>query len=124
VADIAWSDVEAHAPELSTTGAAAQTNILAFVNDALRVSDLDGETGPKTKLTRIYLAAHMGTADALAQRSTAGPVASETVDGLSRSYATAAPSSVSDDFLALTGYGRSYLFMVRTSAARAPLLLG
>ena len=123
MADITWADVENHAAELSTVLVPAQTNILAHVNEALVVADLDGGAGAKTKLTRIYLAAHIATADKLAASGASGPVTAEGVDGLSRSYGVTAASSGDITFFQSTGYGRQYLAMVRTSAARVPLLL-
>lgn len=119
MADIAWSDVIDHAAELSAVTAGAQANILAFVNAALDVATFDGEAGPRTKLARIYLAAHFATADVVSTGG-AGPLTAESLGDESRSYGS---FSLAAGTLASTGYGNSYLALVNTSAARGPILL-
>ncbi len=116
MADIIWSDVEAVAPELSTVDSNAQSMILAYVNDALSVSAFGGETSPKLRLARIYLAAHVGTLSSHGGNPTAGPVTAESADNISRSYATRAIANPSD--WDATSYGQLYMALARTSGAR------
>ncbi len=117
MADIVWTDVTDFASELSTVDSDAQVVILAYVNDALSVSAFGGETSPKLKLARIYLAAHVGT---LSRGGTpmAGPVTSETDGTIARSYAARAIANPSD--WDSTSYGQLYAALVRTSRARLP----
>jgi hypothetical protein len=60
MASITWTNVLEFAPELSDVTTNARVDILALVNDLLPVGEWDGESGPKTKMARIYLAAHFG----------------------------------------------------------------
>jgi len=115
MAAITWPDVTAAAPELATTAAQTQTDVLAFVIVALNVALYDGETGPRTRLARIYLAAHLAT---LPRLGAGGPLVSESVESLSRSYA--APMSKSK--LATTSYGAAFLAL-SPPAARGPQVL-
>jgi hypothetical protein len=122
MASIVWADVTNHAPALTTIPVAVQTDILAHVNVALRVDDFGGEDHPKTKLARIFLAAHYGTSYTQASTGQTGPVTSESAGGLSRSYGQMFSSNSPEDF-ASTVYGQLYTSLVRTSAARVPLVL-
>jgi hypothetical protein len=115
---ITWDDVTAFASTLSGVDVDAQDAILAWVNSTLDVSLFGGETGPKLKLARIYLAAHFATAGL--NGASSGMVTSETVDGISRSYQ---PFALTGTGLSLTTFGQLYLALVRTSAARVPLVL-
>ena len=119
MADIVWSDVEAIAPELSTLDADAQTMVLAYANDALSVAAFGGETSPKLKLARVYLAAHVGTLSSRGGSGPVGPLTSETADNIIRSYAANAIANQSD--WGGTSYGQLYATLVRTSRARLPL---
>jgi hypothetical protein len=127
VADITWAMVQDFAAHLSAVDSDAQTAILAYVNDALVVSEFDGETGPTTKMARIYLAAHFGelslpvSSGGAGGMGPSGPIASESGGGLSRSYAAASPVIAS--YLNKTNYGQSFLTLVRMSPARAPVVL-
>jgi hypothetical protein len=121
MAAITWSDVVNHAAELASVDAEAQTDILSHVNTALSVSAFEGEDAPKLKLARIYLAAHFAapTLNGVSAPGPAGPLTSETLDNVSRSYA--APSfSMSSSDLSTTSHGRAYLQLVRNSLARIP----
>ncbi len=119
MADIAWSDVIELAPELSTVSAGAQSTILAYANDALSVAAFGGETSPKLKLARVYLAAHVGTLSSQGGNPSAGPVTAESADNISRSYAARTVANPSD--WDATSYGQLYAALVRTSRARLPL---
>jgi hypothetical protein len=115
VAAIVWTDVTALAPELGTTAAQTQTDVLAFVNAALAVSLYDGEGGPRTRLSRIYLAAHLATMPRL---GAGGALVGESAGGLSRQYA--APMTRSN--LGKTSYGVAFLSL-SPPAARGPQVL-
>lgn len=112
MAAITWADVVAHAAELSTFPVAAQNDILAWVNTHLNVTLFGGEDAAKTKLARVYLAAHTATMDK--RGGAAGPVVSSSAGGLSRSFAS--PPSGSD--LEATSYGSQYKMLLRTTVAR------
>jgi hypothetical protein len=120
MASIIWTDVTAHAPELATgVASGAQTDILGFVNASIDPAMLDGETGYRTKLARIFLAAHFGTGALAATGSTAaGPVTAESADGLSISYGALTAALNDPGMLGATRYGAWYLGLVNTSAAR------
>jgi hypothetical protein len=121
VADIAWSDVIAHAPELASPAvtSTAQADILAVANDVLDVSQFGGEGTAKTRLARIYFAAHFGTIDSQGGSGATGAVIQETVGGLSRMYASYSPSS-SDPLWDSTPYGKAFGAMLRAT----PVLRG
>jgi hypothetical protein len=125
MADITWSDVEDHAAELSSVSAGAQTNILAFVNATLDVTCVGGDAGedsPRVKLARVYLAAHLGTLALPGGAGGAGgPLTAESLGDEARSYGS---FDMDPAYLAMTGYGALYLSMIRTSAARSPIVLG
>ena len=116
MADISWSDVTAIAPEMSTVSSGAQTMILAYVNNVLNVSEFGGESAPTLKLARVYLAAHRGAASL--GGGGAGPITSESMGGLSRSYG----AGVTTDRLDSSPYGREYLSLVNMSSARSPIV--
>lgn len=118
---ITWSDVTNKAAELADVAVDAQTDYLALANTFLNVSMLDGEDGPRTKLARIYLAAHFATLDRLRGTSIAGPVVSESRGGLSRSYANLTQMSLASGLFGQTTYGQNYATLVRTSRARWPV---
>jgi hypothetical protein len=118
MADIVWNDVTAVAPELSTVSAGAQADLLSYVNTHVDPAKLGGVGSPKYRLARIYLAAHMATMSSQGGVGVAGPVISESAGGLSRSYALLNAQS---GFSGST-YGDMYRHLIRTSAARAPLV--
>lgn len=126
MAAITWADVTAHAPELVTaTGPStgAQTDILAVANDVLDVSQFGGESAAKTKLARIYYAAHFGTIDAQGSSGATGAVISESVGGLARAYAAFSPMG-SDPLWDATPYGKAFRALVRScSVLRGAWLL-
>lgn len=115
---ITWPDVVVIAAELASLGAAAQTLILEHVNTALNVSELGGESSPRLKLARIYLAAHLATISTAGGEAAGGPLIAETIDNISRSYAS--PLSVSASQYNATSYGQLFATLVRTSRARLP----
>lgn len=125
MATIIWDDVVAHAAQLSTLDVDARNAILAHVNTALVPKKFGGESSPKLKLARVYLAAHLATVGpASGGTITAGPVTSETVGGVSRTYANLASASAeSQAQLQGSTYGQLFLELVRTSSARGPMVL-
>lgn len=125
MADITWTNVTDHVATLSTVGAAAQADILAVVNATFDTEVFDGETGPTTKLARIYLAAHMATLETQGGSGggVVGPVVSESAGRLSRSYSVTAAMNGADGDLELTRYGRLLRQLIRATPARAGMVL-
>jgi hypothetical protein len=107
---IAWSDVTAIAPELSTAAAATQTAILTMVD--LMVDD--AAWGDLANQGRAYLAAHIGTVSGSGSGAGAGAVTSETIGPFSREYAD---TGADDGSLSTTKYGRFYKYLMRTALA-------
>lgn len=122
MASITWSDVDNFAANLSTVDAGAQTDILAEVNTCLNVSYWGGESGPKLKLARIYLAAHMATCALQGAAGAGGPVTMEMVDRLQVSYAQPG-GGVAFDSLDSTAFGKMFRALARTTKARAPVVI-
>lgn len=120
---IVWSDVLAHAPnDASLQGYASvtgQTDLLDFVNNTTNVSLLDTETGYKTRLARIYMAAHLATMEL--RRGAAGMLSGTTAGPLSRQYMLLQGMTKSE--LSLTSYGCNYLAIIKRSAARGGAVL-
>lgn len=110
-----WDDVLAVAPELSVTAAATQTVVLAQVE-----IEIDAEVwGDYADMGRRLLAAHYGTIftpGLSGGGATAGPVTSETLGPMSRSYATATSSNVPAE-LGRTKYGIEYYRLMRKAVA-------
>ena len=121
MANITWTNVTDHAAELSTVAAAAQTDILAYVNSVVKVSLIDGEAGPKTKLVRIYLAAHFGALNLASSTGVSGAVTSKKEGDVAVTYASATTLAAAPH--GSTTYGQMYLTLIGSSALRAPLLL-
>ncbi len=119
--EITWLDVTAVAADLASVPVAAQTDILDHVNTTLQVDLFGGEESPKLRLARIYLAAHHGT---VAVRSdTAGPVQSESEEGVSVTYGGGVSIVGSDPLLDSTRWGQAFRQLCRTGAPRAPIVL-
>jgi hypothetical protein len=117
---IDWDDVAALAPELDDFDETGQGLILDYVNVALDVSIFGGEESPKLRLARIFLAAHFATVSKQGGVGAAGPVISESAGGLSRSYALLSASSSG---FSGSSYGDQYLALIRSTVARAPVVL-
>lgn len=119
MAAIVWADVTNLVASLSTVPGGAQTEILAQVNAAVNAAKLGGEDAKKTKLARIYLAAHMGELERLAATDptgqAGGAVSSKrlTADGFQVDYSQLDTSAES---LQTTTHGRAYLSLIRRSA--------
>lgn len=108
---ITWDDVVAIAPSLSAVSAEGQAIILDFVE--LQVTE--GQWGvDRARLGRIFLAAHLGSL-AITTATAAGPIASETVGPLSRTYMAAAASAGATG---ATSWGKQYQAMRMALPAR------
>jgi hypothetical protein len=112
---IAWSDVQAIAPELTNTlvPTGTQAVLLAMVE---RQFD-DEAWGDLATDGRTYLAAHMGTLYTITSgggAASVGAVISESVGPMSRSYGEASGGSGSEDpSLSSTRYGLFYLHLIK-----------
>lgn len=114
---ITWSDVIAIASELEEVGDQARAIILAHVNGALNAAVFS--SAASLRLARIYLAAHLGTFSRPdSTGTTSSDVASETVGGITRTYAAIARSA---NDLERTTYGVEYRNILRMQPrARLP----
>lgn len=102
-----------------------------FLEMAALVHDVDA-WGAAYPLGMAYYAAHMMTlspltaAAAAAAAGVAGPVTSRTAGGTSESYANAdgmSSRTIDEAALSTTAYGRMYLALRSTRAARLPTLI-
>lgn len=118
MAFITWAHVVDHAAELATVDVDAQNDILAWVNNHLNVDLFGGEDAYKTKLARIYLAAHMGTGTR--RGGAVGAITSSSAGGLSRSFQV--PSTTDTD-LSSTSYGAAYAMLLKTTVARVGFVI-
>lgn len=122
MAAITWGDVLAIAPSLTTITETARADIVGHVNEMVAASEFGGEDSYTYRLARMQLAAHLGT---LIKRGSAGggsaatgAVVSESVGGISRSYAqSAASDDSSTSGLSSTPYGLAYLELLGASPA-------
>lgn len=115
-----WSDIVATlpAPALADLDAAAQDAILAYVDATVSPTVL---TGARYDRACAYLAGHLGQLAIEAGRGAAGPVQSQSADGLSKSFAVWGAGDGS--MLARTAWGQAYLTIVRSSPARLGLVV-
>lgn len=104
---ITWADVVIIAAELSTVATSKQNAILADVSAQLALSQWGSQA--RLDIAAKYLAAHLASVKGVAP---AGPMTSETVGPLTRSFA--APMMTSTNALESTGYGREFLRLRRT----------
>lgn len=110
MASILWADVTAWAPTLSTVHATVQADAVALANAAF---DPDawadgGEASLALRMARILYAAHLATTAKTASGA-AGPVTSQSVGGISKSYGTLPSTSE----LGTTAYGRQLVSLLR-----------
>lgn len=115
---IAWTDVTNVCngdPIITNFNTAGTVAILATINTMLDVSMFDGESGPRTKLARCFLAAHIAASSALGM---GGPLMAEADGRLSRQYAVPRV----DDDLRRTSYGAMYAMLIGPQA-HGPRLL-
>ena len=122
---IVWADVVGLAPELASLSVTAQNTILAYANVAFDESqfktDPNASTSSTLRMSRIYLAAHLGTVTRWQGSAIAGPLIAESDGRLSRQYAVI-PQNISSSF-AGTSYGVMLEFLLKTSKARLPVVL-
>ena len=113
MATITSADVIALAPELAATDSGRMAWAVAEANTRLTASFwTSGEMGPSRQtMGRALYAAHILSA------KLTGPVSSETVGPLSRTYAIKAPSEDLDE-LDSTMYGRRYRRLIRFHPGR------
>lgn len=114
MAAITWSQVVLIAPELETLPSGAQDLILDYVNQALPVGPWGGEDGPKIKLGRVYLAAHLGTLSASGTGGLGQILEVSEGDVITR-FAEASKAGSS---LEQTGYGQEFKRLSRKTTAR------
>lgn len=117
MAAIVWADVTNLVASLSAVPPAAQFEILTTVNAVVNAARLGGEDTRKTKVARVYLAAHMGELERRAAADAQGSftqVAGKqlTADGFKLDFT----SLTSDDSLAETTHGRAYMSWIKNSA--------
>ena len=116
---IVWSNVTDSFPNdtvlAAVDGDAEGSTYVDWVNEQVD----DDKLGTRADQVRILLAAHLATVVASGGLGASGPVSSESVDGVSRSYAVSA--STDGDDLTATSYGcRAVLLMRSTPNARLP----
>jgi hypothetical protein len=115
---ITWADVTKVAAELATLPVGTQSAILGYVATLLAPD----AWGDKLDMGSTYLAAHLGTLAKRGGTGPAGPITSESEGPLSVSYA-APPLGADDAFYATTTYGHTYLWLVKSLAARVGMVL-
>lgn len=126
MAAIVWTDITGTppaigiAPELvALNDVPTQALLLLLVNTTgISTRNLDGESGPKTRLARILLAAHMATL--FLRRGLAGMVSSQSEGGVSESLSNIVANPHTWD---QTAYGAALRTLIAGTAARAGLLL-
>ena len=119
---ITWADVTAAFPDDATLSAVDAgeegATYVAWVDEQVD----DGVLGTRADQIRINLAAHLATRVGTGGSGAGGPVSSESVDGVSRSYAVA--TITDDDELGTTTYGRRAKLLMRTTPrARLPQMI-
>lgn len=103
MAAITWADVTAIDPTLASVGAASQGAILLHVE-----TECGAERWGKFHLSaRVFLAAHLGTLTKRGGNGQGGPVASESIGGISRGYAAFSPMGT-DPMLDSTSWGKEF----------------
>lgn len=105
-----WADVVALAPALASLAVARQTQILAEVDNEVSTD----AWGDYAEAGKRYLAAHKGTVTVLSDAGSGGgaalgPITSESLGPMSRSYGTIGDSTSVDAELSRTSYGREYI---------------
>ena len=115
---IAWSDVTDAFPNdttLAAMGADEGATYVDWVDEQVSADVL----GSRTDQVSILLAAHIATVVSSGGSGASGPISSESVDGVSRSYAVTADTEGDD--LGATSYGRRARMLMRSApTARLP----
>jgi hypothetical protein len=120
---IVKQDVLDFASELSTVTDAVWTKVLAHVNQINLTSD---DSDEDRVLARIYLAAHIARVVKFAnseENNVSGPVTSESVGGIRRTYANIT-SATTQSALKTTPYGQLYLDLLMGTFCNGPQLGG
>lgn len=110
---ITWADVTtlfSGDTALAALPTLTQNSILAQVNDE-EVHDSTWRIAARANRARLYLAAHLGSLASGVNSGAKGPVQSESVGSVSRSYALSVAQNSNP--LDSTGYGKEYRRLVR-----------
>lgn len=121
MADIVKQDVLEGSPELARVSDVAWSTALLFANSLTAQGVGGGESGPLVKLLRVLLAAHYVTVFKRGRSGAVGPVTSEAVGAVRRSFGLVALAS-SDGALGSTVYGQQFLGLIAMSNANGPHL--
>lgn len=118
------NDVLEFAPELRSVRDPAWTWILRMVNtmDATGIDAAGGETGATIHNARCFLAAHYATLSKRSKSGAVGPVTSEAMGAVRRSYGLVALAS-RDAGLGSTNWGQAFQSLLGMSDAFGPHLL-
>lgn len=108
---IAWSAVEAVAPELSVVAPGTKTALLAMVGIML---PSPSALGDQYDAACTWLAAHLGTISQRGGDGPSGPITSESTGRISRSYAVPTMAEASD--YGSTSYGQLFQVIVKNNA--------
>jgi hypothetical protein len=119
--EITWQNVVAFAPEVSRISPEAQERILFYVNE-ISGDTLGGAGSPTLHLARVLLAAHWGLSFKRAGSGAAGPVTSEAMGQLRRSYGLIALSAAAAG-LGSTIYGQQLVQILNMSDCHGPILV-
>lgn len=111
---LAWSNIVALAPELSSLDAVMGALILDTISKELSADNLGVE---RYERAVTYLTAHVACLLETGAFGKAGAVTSESVGGISRSYAANSPMGT-HPWYDKTAYGRMYLFIIRNNLMR------
>jgi len=119
---IVLQDVLDFAPELRSVSRQAWALILPYVNSLPADGIGGGADGPDVRLARVLLAAHYGTVSRRGRSGAAGPLTSEAVGSVRRSFGLVALAAA-DATLGATAYGHQFLGLLTMSQAAGPRLL-
>jgi hypothetical protein len=120
MAAITWEMVVAAAKELTSTDTFIQEVALSIANGSgIDASNFGGEDAEKTRLARIAMCAHVATL-MTRRRGAAGILASQSVGGMSRSYALGFTNPRTFD---LTSYGNALRVLAVGTPARAGVVV-
>ena len=120
---ISKTDVTNFASELASSAiptALAWVDILSYVGTFDLT--LTGEDAQTDRMAKIFLAAHMATMDKRAASTAAGPLTSESVGGIRRSYGLLAQMTSASSLMS-TRYGQMYLEIIGMSLASGPMVV-
>jgi hypothetical protein len=115
---ITWDAVTAVAPELAAVPIGVQTALLSMVGVMLPNPNALGD---QYDAACTWLAAHLGTISQRKSGNIAGPISSESVGQVSRSYAVPTTESASD--LSSTSYGQLAQMLIKNNANTRVVLL-